>query len=269
MNYCRTVILKAYLTIMQINIGWVKMRNKDIKFSPLKNKRAFEKLTDHIKTLIIQGVLRPGDRLPSELELAEQFQVGRQTVREALRILELSGFIKVRTGGKGGPIVANRTFDAINDLFLDAFQIEKISMDEITVVRRDIEKAILVYVIENADADDVGALNLNIGEAKICAEKGVPFRDVNFAFHKLLAKATKNRVFQVVIELIMSVLVHFQGEAPPDLEFSINALKGHEKILEAIIEKDLDMALRILEEHLIADRDRFRDCCGALGADGK
>ena len=72
-----------------------------------------------------------------------------------------------------------------------------------------------------------------------------------------------------MIELILSVLVHFQGEAPPDLEFSINALKCHEKILEAIIEKDLDKALRVLEAHLLEDRDRFKCCYEPFGTENK
>lgn len=245
------------------------MSDTIIKFDPIKNKRVFEKLTEHIKNLIIQGVLKTGDRLPSEHELAEQFQVGRQTVREALRLLELSGFIIVRTGGRGGPIVSNRTFDTINNLFLDAFQIEKISMEEITAVRRDIEKAILVHVIENADAVDIRDLRANIGKAEICAEQGLAFRDLNFEFHKLLGKATKNRVYQIVVELIMSVLLHFQGEAPPDLAFSINALKYHKIILKTIIAKDLEKALQVLEKHLMEDRDRFKCCSEPAGAANK
>ncbi|MFZ7110981.1 MAG: FadR/GntR family transcriptional regulator [Desulfatiglandales bacterium] len=236
------------------------MTDTKIKFAPIKNKRVFEKLTEHIKNLIIQGDLKTGDRLPSEHDLAEQFQVGRQTVREALRILELSGFITVRTGAKGGATVSNTTFNTMNDLFLDVFQIEKISMEEITAVRWDVEKAILGHVIEKADATDIDNLSMNIGEAKIRAGQGLPFRELNFAFHKLLGKATKNRVHQIVVELIMSVLLHFQGEAPPDLAFSIKSLKHHEKLLDTIIAKDLDKALQILEKHLLEDRDRFK-CC--------
>lgn len=71
-------------------------------FEPFKNnKRAFEEVSSSIKSLIFKGILQPGDKLPSEGELANQFNVGRQTVREALRILELSGFIKVQKGFGG------------------------------------------------------------------------------------------------------------------------------------------------------------------------
>ena len=81
------------------------MNVKKELFSPIKSKRTFEEVSGKIKTLIFDGVLKPGDRLPSEIELARQFMVSRQTIREALRILELSGFIKVQKGGSGGPLI--------------------------------------------------------------------------------------------------------------------------------------------------------------------
>ncbi|MBW1769425.1 MAG: winged helix-turn-helix transcriptional regulator [Deltaproteobacteria bacterium] len=55
-------------------------------FKPIKNERTFEKVSRRIKRLIFDGVLKPGDRLPSETELAHQFDVSRQTIREGLRI---------------------------------------------------------------------------------------------------------------------------------------------------------------------------------------
>jgi len=55
-------------------------------FTPVENKRTFEEVSSKIKALVFEGVLKPGDKLPSEAQLAKQFKVGRQTVREALRI---------------------------------------------------------------------------------------------------------------------------------------------------------------------------------------
>jgi len=57
-------------------------------FTPLKNPRTFEEVSNRIKKLIFDGVFKPGDKLPPEIEIAQQFNVGRQSIREALRILE-------------------------------------------------------------------------------------------------------------------------------------------------------------------------------------
>ncbi|MFZ7110979.1 MAG: FadR/GntR family transcriptional regulator [Desulfatiglandales bacterium] len=234
------------------------MDKKTISFSPIKSKRAFEELSNHIKGLIIQGRLKTGDRLPSELELAEQFQVSRQTVREALRILELSGFITVRTGGKGGPTVSNTAFNTMNDLLLDVFQIERISMEEITVARLCIEKAVLAHAVENADEMDIKNLSKNIAQAKERVKGGRASTELNIEFHKLLGKASKNRVFQLVMGSIMSVLAHYHEIIPSDPQVSAKAVKYHEEVLAAIKAKDVDKALRMLEGHLEEVRERFK-----------
>jgi DNA-binding GntR family transcriptional regulator len=75
-----------------------------ITFARIRSRRTFEEVCSEIKKLIIKGILRPGNKLPSESELARQFGVGRQTIREGLRLLELSGFITIQKGSAGGPI---------------------------------------------------------------------------------------------------------------------------------------------------------------------
>ena len=75
------------------------------KFGPYKPPRAFQEIADQIKKAILDRKLKPGERLPSERELAEQFQVGRLTIREALRSLETSGIITIRKGSGGGAFV--------------------------------------------------------------------------------------------------------------------------------------------------------------------
>ncbi|MBW2031251.1 MAG: FadR family transcriptional regulator [Deltaproteobacteria bacterium] len=111
------------------------MNEQKALFTPIKTRRTFEEVSASIKQLILDGVLRPGDRLPSEMELARQFNVSRQTIREALRILELSGFISVQKGGSGGPLIRDTIMNTINNLFFDAFQLERISIDELTAAR--------------------------------------------------------------------------------------------------------------------------------------
>ena len=112
-------------------------------FSPVESKRTFEEISSNIKALIIEGVLKPGDRLPSETELAKQFQVGRQTIRESLRILELSGFVLVQKEFGGGPIIKDTILGKVTNLLLDAFKMEKIAASEFVEARSVIEKAII------------------------------------------------------------------------------------------------------------------------------
>ena len=146
------------------------MQQEDL-FTPIESKRTFEEISAKVKALIFEGTLKPGDKLPSELELARQFGVGRQSVREALRLLELSGFISVQKGFGGGPIVQDTISTRIRNLYLDAFRMEKITIDEFTTARSVIEKAIINEVIDQADESDIRCLQENIEGAKALIAK--------------------------------------------------------------------------------------------------
>src|SRR5258708_20009789 len=74
-------------------------------FGPIKPKRVFEEICERIRNELSSGALRPGDKLPPERELAEQFGVSRTAVREAFRSLERSGLIGLQKGAKGGAFI--------------------------------------------------------------------------------------------------------------------------------------------------------------------
>lgn len=71
-------------------------------YAPVHTRRAFEEVTDQIRGQIARGALGPGDRLPSERDLAEQFSLSRNTVREALRALEIAGILELKKGPPAG-----------------------------------------------------------------------------------------------------------------------------------------------------------------------
>jgi GntR family transcriptional repressor for pyruvate dehydrogenase complex len=240
-------------------------------FTPIKSPRTFEAVSNRIKKLIFDGVFKPGDKLPPEIEIAQQFNVGRQSIREALRILELSGFIAIQRGGGGGAIIKDTISSTISALFLDAFQLEKITIEELTVARIEIEKVVLKYAIENADQDDIKGLQENVREAREKIKNNIPVIDENIRFHTLLAKASKNHLFVIVVEAVTTAMRHFLSQLGPNSEYSghpewfsentiksSNTLAYHEDILNAIIEKKLDQALVILENHLQEVQNRLR-----------
>jgi len=220
-------------------------------FKPVKTKRTFEEVSSKIKALIFDGTLKSGDKLPSESELAKQFNVGRQTVREALRILELSGFIMVKKGFGGGTIIKDTIFKKITNLIQDAFQMEKISVEEFTIARLTIEKAILNIAIDNADNQDIKALKDNINKAnELIAKKEVAI-DLHFEFHSLLAAASKNSAFVIVEGAINAMHRILRSRTPPDFKVSKTAVQDHEKILDALINKKRARAISLIEEHIL------------------
>jgi len=112
------------------------------KFRPIKQSRVSKEVCDQLKQSILVGHFQPGDKLPSERELVEEFQVSRAAIREAFRILENSGFIATRQGVNGGMYVTKLAFGHISNAFLDLFLADKISIPELYHVRLLIEPEI-------------------------------------------------------------------------------------------------------------------------------
>lgn len=230
----------------------------DTLFTPLTSKRSFEEVSGRIKELIVGGQLRPGDRLPTETELAARFSVSRQTVREALRILELSGLVAVRRGGSGGPVVKNTIGETISGLFTDALRMEKITLDELTVARLGIERFVLSLVIRSACEEDLRALEDNVARARERLAHGELATAENLDFHRLLAKASKNYVLGVVVESILVLLRELLAGLDPDLRVSGGSVSCHEELIAAIRGKRTEEADRLMEEHVLEVRTRLQ-----------
>jgi GntR family transcriptional regulator, transcriptional repressor for pyruvate dehydrogenase complex len=216
--------------------------------NPIKAKRTFEEVSNRIKELIFEGVFKPNEKLPSENELAKTFKVGRQSVREALRLLEISGFISIQRGVNGGPIIQNTMLNKMAGLFLDTFKFNRIPIKDLTRARAEIEKTILRFVVDNATKTDLQNLRENVGRAKRQQEKNLPAFEENINFHRLLAKASKNHVFLMVIESILAVESDFRSRHKNiDMKKSIKITNYHEEILQTIESGDYKQGQELLE----------------------
>jgi DNA-binding FadR family transcriptional regulator len=235
------------------------MKNEQTLFKPIQNKRTFEEISSKIKELVFKGLLKPGDKLPSENELARQYGVGRQTVREALRLLEISGFISIQKGGNGGAIIDDTILTTITKSFVDAIHMKKLSMDAVNAVRIELELPIIRFAAKNADEDDFKSLQKNIQEARKKLDKGIHARKENLDFHKLLARATKNHVFVIIMESIMAVLAVFLSRYQLDLKVQKFIVEEHQKMLDALRKNEPAKACNYLEEYLMVVQDSYKD----------
>ncbi len=235
-------------------------------FQRIKPKRAFDEISGEIKRLIFKGVLKPGDRLPSETELANQFGVGRQTIREALRLLELSGFISMQKGGVGGPLVVDTILNTISNSFLDAFQMGRITIDELTLARLAIERMVVESLLAHGlDEEDVQALRDNVSQARKKVAGNMHAYEENTQFHKLLARASKNHLFIILTESILTVVAHFRSILGADPKLTDKTIGAHERIIDALVKGNRKKALILLEAHLLEIGERFKE----LASDAK
>jgi GntR family transcriptional regulator, transcriptional repressor for pyruvate dehydrogenase complex len=235
--------------------------SSSLDLRPIRVEKTFVSISNEIKRLIFSGALKPGDRLPSELDLAERLGVSRPSVREALRVLELSGFLQVQRGGSGGRVIVDTIAASIGNSLLDAVQLSHITTDELTVARIEIESVILKHAVARADESDLEALRENIETANRKVAAGESAADANIEFHKILAKAAKNHVLSLLLEALILMLRSSMGRLRmiPSTEKSREFTRAHEYILAALVARNPEVAVERMKAHLSKVTSRLQE----------
>jgi GntR family transcriptional regulator, transcriptional repressor for pyruvate dehydrogenase complex len=220
-------------------------------FKPLEARRAFEAVTEQIKGLVCSGQLKPGDKLPTERELATLVGTGRMVVRESLRLLEHSGFVQIKNGYKGGVFVKDVGAEVMTGSIVDLVKLGRISLEQLTETRIEIESAIIGLAAARIDDDDLEKLRKNIEHTEQLISEGKISRDGNVTFHLILAQAAKNPLLEIIIESIMNVVDSVVNWLKPTLSDSERILKAHKAIYDALRKKEVGSARKLMRDHLV------------------
>lgn len=156
-----------------------------------------------IKKQIIQGDLLPGDRLPSERKLMELYGRSRPTVREALRMLDRAGFIKILPHRR--PIVLEYTGSGIEKPINEAIEVNLITLSEIKEFRSVVESATAAWAAERRTNEDVRNLHNCILQMKQSVTDYETFLALDVSFHTLVARASKNRTCEIILSSISDI----------------------------------------------------------------
>jgi len=211
-----------------------------------------DKIVEQIKEMIISGHLRPGDKLPSENELCEMFNVSRTSIREAVKILSGLGFLKI----KRGLGIFVEELDAgfiINKLSPILIQREDDILD-IVRVRKILETHAAAWAAENATLRDIAEMEKAVNYSQGLVESGNADKDnlseANLNFHMILAKSTGSKILYRIMQSLWDILTEARRvtiELPGRKKESV---AGHIMILEAIKNKDPEAAQKAMLEHL-------------------
>jgi len=215
----------------------------DLGFAPIAPKRAFEEITEQIRQLLANGDLKPGDRLPAEADLAVRFSVSRNTLREALRTLELAGIVELRKGASGGAYVRQGSSGVIVTGLRDLYHLGAINPDQLTEARIWLESVVVRVACERATEQELDALDANV-TAAAKAEKAGDFvrrTELHREFHLMLAATTGNPIVQIMMESVMEVLKQFVGAiGPANNPFTIPSKR---RLLRLIRARDSEKAV--------------------------
>jgi GntR family transcriptional regulator, transcriptional repressor for pyruvate dehydrogenase complex len=219
-------------------------------FKPLAAKRAFEEISEQIKESIFSKDLKPGDKLPSERELAAQFQTGRMAVREALRVLEEAGLIYIKQGSKGGSFIKEIEWASLAKSVPDMVRMDRATIDDLTEVRMSMEKMVVELAIKRITVEEIGLLQKQLKETENALWRGSRSVEHQIDFHLLVAKTTKNPICEVMIESLMHAVYTFNVRKEMDLDSLKKHLDDHRHIFRAIKSRNVKLAQDLIEKHV-------------------
>lgn len=229
-------------------------------FKPIKKVRVSETAANQLEELIQNKTFAEGEPLPSERQLMKELQVGRGSIREALRILEIKGFIETQPGiGAFVKSYEGDIFSPLSTWLTDNYE----ALRHFFEVRSLLEPSTARMASERISDEDFEELLRTHEEFKKTVEEEDLPRTimVDAEFHRLIGKATGNKVLASIMDALYKSMIE-GWKAPLKIPGQPSkSLKEHEEILAAIKNKDGELAARLMTSHL-------REALKALGDAG-
>ena len=223
----------------------------------VRSSRLYEQIVQQVEESIHKGAMKPGDQLPPERELAQQFGVSRTAVREAVKALREKGLVEAYPGR--GTFITDGTSYSMRqslDRMLRVGQAEGAGF--LAEVREILEPEIVAMAATRADAEDIASMREQIGVMDQARKDPETFIEADLDFHLTLAEAAANPIILSLIDSIVGLLREqrmgiFQVEGGPE-----RGQYHHKKILEAIEHKDPAGAREAMKAHLRQVREDSR-----------
>jgi GntR family transcriptional repressor for pyruvate dehydrogenase complex len=218
-----------------------------IKFTKIKKDRnLYEDVIKAIKNAILSGAFPGGCPLPSETELARQFEVSRPVIREALRALQSSGFVDIRRGTKGGTFVRGLIRLPLLDDFESFILHRRLRVNHLAQARLFLEPEVCRLAAVHATADDIRSIKAQVG-SYACAQADDKDR-LYSEFHRLVGRACGNPIYALLMENIMDFTEGFIQTIRP-VQTLIHHDHDHDEILQAIEARAPERAAEVAKRH--------------------
>jgi len=245
-------------------------------FKPIRKRLLSKEVEQQLRQAIVTGVYRPGDRLPSERELSEQFKISRATVREALRHLQSNGLILIKRGVDAGAYVSELEPGPIIESFNNLIRLGKVNFAHLmharlyieppatrvaAVIRRSEDIENLTKLLDEAE----GSVNYSPGKARLICTR----------FHCEVTRILQNPIIDFVCESITqnysSVLIEM-SKTKLTKDDILELIETHRDILDSIVKKEPSRAYEKARNHIFdaysmysqmfpaADNKNIEDC---------
>lgn len=212
-----------------------------------RGSKIAEAVAREILTRICEGGLAPGSQLPGEAQMLADYDVGRGSLREALRILEVHGIIKIKAGPGGGPVVVGTTTNDFGRMATMFFQAGGMTFREVIDARLVLEPLMARLAAERRQQ----AMAERLSETKTETETDQAYLRTSESFHRLVASMSGNRILNLISHA-MEDIFHARVSGmlfPPERRGDV--AEAHDRIAEAIAAGDAPRAEQLMRDHMV------------------
>jgi GntR family transcriptional repressor for pyruvate dehydrogenase complex len=214
---------------------------------------------EQIKVLIHSGVLKPGDRLPSEKSIEQKLQIPRGPISKALRRLETYGILK--TIPQSGTYVASIGVDALEGLLTNVLKLENRELEALDDTRYVLEIYAAELVAERATQQQIEELEKVQEEVARKIESGACSFDEDMVFHLKIADICGNPILKSIITMLVADVLQFFKEFEQKAGKTkvrrrlVDATDEHREVITAVMQRDPVKAAEAMRRHFEISRD--------------
>lgn len=216
--------------------------------NPVQPTPLYQRVAQELERYIHINHLKPGDRLPSERELAERLQVSRTVVRESLRMLNITGFVNIRIGQ--GAYVGEPEMANLLSVVTQWIPEHERGYQPLMEAREALEVYATGLAAERSTPKDIAYMERILRETELKIETGDNVLEEDIAFHQSIFEATGNPILLRLLRIIGEGLVTIRQRTLEAGQTACDVVEDHRRVLEALKTKDRAAAEDAMRTHL-------------------
>ena len=232
---------------------------------PVRTTRTFESAIEHLTEAIEQAGLRTGDKLPNESVLAERLGISKPTLRQALRVLELSGLVEVRRGKSGGIFVVTDLVPSV--AIFTAVKLEEAAAIDVLRARRVLERAVAQEAMRVATAPDLVELERTVELLERHLGERPSVMRADAMFHRALVRSCQNETIQAAMRGVGRGLAPIRDAYSGGVPYDRQTLDVHRRQIAAMRGRDEDALDEVLDDHFRMLEAQFEKAIGRRWVD--
>jgi DNA-binding FadR family transcriptional regulator len=219
---------------------------------PIPRRRLFQEVLERLYERIGKGEFVPGDQLPSERALMEEYGVGRPAIREALQSLERDGIVSIHHGERARVLVptASSLIDQIAGTTRHLLTVDPQNLEHLKDARLFLETGLARLAAKRADAASLAKLEQRLTAHREALEQLDAFLERDMEFHREIAAMSGNPIFPALVEAMFGWLGVYYADLVRVPGAEKLTIEEHQRIFEAIRAGSENDAANAMKDHL-------------------